>query len=106
MFNDQDNDFDDNKLNNWDSVSVIGNPISDDEWANKKNVDESLDSGNSLKICHTLQNYLKVSIGNDVYNLNIYDKNQIRDTTKIDYPNTVGYLLQNWVIKCNDKKTW
>ena len=30
-------------------------------------------------------------------------RKQITDTTKIKYPNTGGYLLQNWVIKCNDK---
>ena len=30
-------------------------------------------------------------------------KKQITDTTIIKYPNTGGYLLQNWVIKGNDK---
>ena len=28
---------------------------------------------------------------------------QITDIRIIKYPNTGGYLLQNWVIKCNDK---
>ena len=28
---------------------------------------------------------------------------QITDTTIIKYPNTGGYLLQTWVMKCNDK---
>ena len=28
---------------------------------------------------------------------------QITDTTSIEYPNTGGYLLQNWATKCNDK---
>ena len=32
-----------------------------------------------------------------------YDKIQITGTSIIKYPNTGGYLLQNWVIKCNDK---
>ena len=49
-----------------------------------------------------LQNYLKVSVGNDTYNLSNYDKIQNIDTTNIKSPNTGGYLLQNWVILCND----
>ena len=51
-----------------------------------------------------MQNYLKISVGNNTYNLTKYDKIQIKDTTIIKSPNTGGYLLQNWVIKCNDKK--
>ena len=35
-----------------------------------------------------------------------YDKIQITDTTIFKYPNTGGYLLQNWVIKCNDKNNY
>ena len=42
-------------------------------------------------------------MGNNTYNLTNYDKIQITDTTIIKYPNTGGYLLQNWLIKCNDK---
>ena len=30
-------------------------------------------------------------------------KVHIPETTIIKYPNSDGYLLQNWVIKCNDK---
>ena len=44
-----------------------------------------------------------MSVGNDTYNLTKYDRIQITDTTNNKYPNTGGYLLQNWVIKCNDK---
>ena len=46
---------------------------------------------------------MKVSIGNDTYNLTKYDKIQITDTTVIKSPNSGGYLLQNWKINCNDK---
>ena len=35
VFNDQDNEFDNNKLTNLDSVSVNRNPCSDIEFANK-----------------------------------------------------------------------
>ena len=46
---------------------------------------------------------MKVSVENNVYNLTRYDKIQTTDATIIKDPNTGGYLLQNWVIKCNDK---
>ena len=36
----------------------------------------------------TLQNYLKVSVGNDIYNLTKYDKIQLTDITIIKTPNT------------------
>ena len=56
-----------------------------------------------LRLNKTLQKYLKVSVGNDIYNFTNYDKKQITDTTEIKFPNTGGYLLQNWIIKCNDR---
>ena len=40
---------------------------------------------------------------NDSYNLTKYDKIPKTDTTEIKYPNSGGYLLQQWNIKCNDK---
>ena len=56
-----------------------------------------------LRFNQTLTNYLKVSIGNNTYNLTKYDKIQLTDTTVLKAGNTGGYLLQNWNIKCNDK---
>ena len=103
VFNDQDNEFDNNKLTNLDSVIVNRNPNLDNELANKKYIDDELDNNTVLRFNQTLQNYLKVSVGNNTYNLTKYDRIQITDTTIIKYPNTGGYLLQNWVIKCNDK---
>ena len=64
VFNDQDNEFDKNKLTNLDSVSVNRKPSN--ELASKKYVDELLDSGNFLKLNQTLQIYIEVSVGNDV----------------------------------------
>ena len=46
---------------------------------------------------------MKVPVGNATYNLTKNDKIQITDTTTIKYPNTGGYVLQNWLITCNDK---
>ena len=103
VFNDKDNEFDNIKLTNLDSASVNRNPSSDNELANKKYIDDELDKNTVLRFNQTLQNYLKVSVRNDTYNLTKYDRIQITDTTVIKYPNTSGYLLQNWIIKCNDK---
>ena len=69
----------------------------------KKYVLDSIREGTILKFNQTFQNYLKISVGNDTYNLINYDKIQVTDTTELKYPNTGGYLLQNRVVKCNDK---
>ena len=61
------------------------------------------ESNTLLKFNQTLQNYLKVSAGNKIYNLTKYDKIQITDTTVIKSPNSGGYLLQNWKRECKDK---
>ena len=62
-----------------------------------------MDKNTVLRFNQTLENYLKVSVGNDTNNLTKYDKTQITDTTIIKYPNKGGYLLQSLIIKCNDK---
>ena len=103
MFNGQDDEFHNVKFTNFDSLSLKRNPSSDMELANKKYVDDSTGDGNVLRFTQTVENYLEVSAANDTYNLTKYDKTQITGTTKFNYPNTGGYLLQNWVIKCIDK---
>ena len=50
-----------------------------------------------------MQNYLKVSVGDTIYNLTKYNKIQIIDTTEIRYPNIGNDLLQKWNIKSNNK---
>ena len=104
IFSDQVNEFDNNKLTNLDSVTVNRNPNLDNELANKKYIDDELDKNTVLRFNQTLQNYLKVSVGNDTYNLTKYDKIQIADTTEMRYPNIGSDLLQKWNIKCNNKK--
>ena len=103
VFNDQGNEFDNNKLTNLDSVTVNRNPNLVNELANKKYIDDELDKNTVLRFNQTLQNYLKVSVGNDTYNLTKYDKIQITDTTEMRYPNIGSDLLQKWNIKCNNK---
>ena len=103
VFNDQGNEFDNKKVTNLDSTTVNWNPYLDNELSNNKNVDDSIEEGTLLRFNQTLQNYLELSVGNDTYNLTRYDRIQITDTTKIKYPSKGGYLLQNGIIKCNDK---
>ena len=83
------------KLTNLHSITINRNPISDNELTNKKYIDDELDKNNLVRFNQTLQNYLKVSVGNDTYNPTKYDKIQIIDTTIIKYPNTGSYFLQN-----------
>ena len=61
------------------------------------------ESSTLVRFNQTLQNYLKVSVGNDTYNLTKFDKIQITDTTEMTYPNIGSDLLQKWNIKCNNK---
>ena len=101
--NNQDNDFNNNKLTNLYFVTVNRDPSSDNEVSNIKYVDDSIAAGTLLRFNQTLSNYLKVSVGNDTYNLTKYNKMQITDTTVVKYPNSGGYLVPGWRIFCNDK---
>ena len=89
--NNQDNDLNDNKLTNIDSLTVNRNPISDNEVTNKKYMDDSIEEGTSLRFNQTLTNYLKVSVGNDTYYLTKYNKIQLTDITVMKAGNTGGY---------------
>ena len=77
--------------------------LHDENERARRDLNDDLDKKTIVRFNQTLQNYLKVSVGKDTYNLTKYDKIQITDTTIIKHPNTGGYLLQKWVIKCNDK---
>ena len=101
--NNQDNNLNDNKLTNLDSISVNRKPFSDKELTNKKYVDDELDKNTIVRFNQTLKNYLKVSVGNDIYNLTKYVKILITDVTEIKFPNIASDLLQKWVIYCNNK---
>ena len=57
-----------------------------------------------LKFNQTLQNYIRVSVGTDTYNLTNHNKIQVTDTTEIKFPNKGSDLLQKWKIKCNNNK--
>ena len=100
--NNQDNNLIDNKLINLDSVQVNRIPSSDNEVAKKKYIDDELDKNTIVRFSQTLSNYLKVTVGNDTYNLAKYDKINITDTTIINFPNEGKYLLQKWNIVYSD----
>ena len=72
--NNQDNDLIDKKLTNLDSITMNRDPKLDNDFSNKKYIDDQVDKKNSLRFNQTLQNYLKVSIGNVTYNFTKYDK--------------------------------
>ena len=99
----KDNHLNDKKLTILDSITIIRNSSSDNVVANKKYIDDELDENTFVRFNQTLQNYLKMSVGNDTYNLFKSHKIKITDITEITYPNSGGYLLQNWVITANDK---
>ena len=62
-----------------------------------------MDKKTIFRFNQTLQNYLKVSVGNDTFSLTKYDNIQIIDTTEIKYPNIGGHLFEKWKINCNNK---
>ena len=101
--NNQDNDFNDYKFTNLDSIQVNRNPISDNELSTKKYIDDELEKNTIVRFNQTLQNYLKVSVGDTIYNLTKYNKINIIDTTEIRYPNTGDSLLQKWIIRSNNR---
>ena len=88
--NNQDKNLNDNKIINGKSITINNNPTDDNHVSNKKYIDNELDKNTIVRFNQTLQNYLKVSVGNDTYNLTKYDKIQVTDTTNIKYPNSCG----------------
>ena len=102
--NNQDNDLNDKKLTNLDSVTVNRNPFLHNELASKAYIDDELDKNTIVRLNdNSIDRYLQVRINNTAYNLQIYNKTQIIDTTKLILPNTGTDLLQIWKIVCNNK---
>ena len=89
--NNQDNDLNDNKLTNINSITIKNNPTDDNHVSNEKYIDDELDKNTNLRFNQTHQNYLKVSVGNDIYNLTKYEEIKIIDTTIIRSPNEGKY---------------
>ena len=101
--NNQDKDSNDNKLTETDSTTVNRNPGSDNELSIKKYVDDEVDKNNIVRFNQTLENYFKVSVGNDTYKFTKYKKIQITDTTVIRVGNIGSVVLPYWNCICNKK---
>ena len=100
----QDDDFNDNKLTNINSITINNNPTDDKHVSNKKYIDDQLDKDTLVRLNDDSNDrYLKVNIKNSTYNLPIYNKILLTDTTILKYPNNGGYLLPSWRIFCNDR---
>ena len=85
------------KSSNPDSFTFSRTPTSSKELSNESQNDNQLDK-NILRFNQTLQNYLKVSVGNHAYNLTKYDEKQPIDTTVTKTGNAGGHLLLLWKI--------
>ena len=90
-------------MTNLDSITVDRNLLSDNQLANKKCADDSLGGGNFSRLNQITETYLKVYVGNDIYNFAKNDRIKITDMTIIKNPNIGGYLLEQVTIKYNVK---
>ena len=64
---------------------------------------ECLDESTILRLNDdSNEKYLQARVNNVDYNLQIYNKTQITDTTIMQNGNTGGYVLQKWLIECLD----
>ena len=77
MKNNQDNDLSDNKLTNKNSITIITIPTDDNHVSNKNYIDDELNKNTIFRFNQTSQIYLKVSVGNDTYNLTKNNKIKI-----------------------------
>ena len=103
--NDQVDEFDNIKLTKLDSITVKRNPSTNIEQSIEKYNDDSKREGTFIRNNQSLQNYFKVTVNNTVFSLTKYDRKQFADPTVIKYPNQARFLLQQWIIKCNDKNS-
>ena len=86
------------------SIEINDTPTFDNHVVNKKYVDSVQDENTNVRLnSDSNENYLQVRVQNTAYNLQIYNKTQIIDTTVIKNGNNGGYLLQQWKIECNNK---
>ena len=102
--NNQDNDLNDNKLTNINSITINNDPTDDNHVTNKKYIDDDLDRDTIVRLNDDSNDrYIEVNIKNSTYNLQIYNKILLTDTTIMKNSNNGGYLLPSWLIFCNDR---
>ena len=101
--NNQNNNFNDNKLTNIKSITINNNPTDDDHVTNKKYIDNQLDKITIVRFNQTLIIYLKITVSSDIYYLTKYNKIKLTNQTILKYSNSGSYLLPLWRIVCNDR---
>ena len=70
--NNQDNDFNDNKKTNINSITINNTPTENNHVTNKKYVDDQIDKDTIVRLNDDSNNrYLQVHINNTIYNLQI-----------------------------------
>ena len=79
--NNQDNSFNDIKLTGTNSITINNKPTADNHVSNKNYIDDELNKNTIVRFNQTLKNYLKITVGNDTYNLTKYDKILLSDVT-------------------------
>ena len=100
----QDNDFNNNKLTIINSITINNNRTNNNHVCEKRYIDDQLDKNTLLRLNDDSNNkYLKFNIINTIYNLQIYNKIILTDTTIIKFPNNGDSLLPNWRLSCNDR---
>ena len=103
VFNDQDNELDNFNLTKVDWITVKSVRLINEEVLKKNCFYDELIKSTISRFNPTLQNYLKVSVGNTVSNLTKYDRKQKINTTLIKIGNAGTKLLLSWRIEFNDK---
>ena len=102
--NNQDNDFNNNIITNVRSIQINDSPTNDNHVSNKKYIDDQLDTTTIVRLNdNSNDRYLQVHVHITSYNLQIYNKTQIIDTTEMIFLNTGNDLLQNWKIIYNNR---
>ena len=102
--NNKDNDFNDNKKANINSITINTIQTNNNQVSNKKYVDDELDKNTIVRLNEDSNDrYLQGHNNNTAYNLQIDNKTQINDSTKLIFPYTGIDLLQNWKIICNNR---
>ena len=95
-------------MNNFNIENVRFMSINQDPQVNSHPVilsyfNKHLDESSILRLNDdSNERYLQIRQGNTAYNLQIYNKTQLIDTTEIIYPNTGHDLLYKWAIICNN----
>ena len=102
--NNQNNDFNNNNITNVKSIQITDDPVNDRDCINKKYFNDEMNSNTIVRLNDDSNDrYLQVRVDNISYNLQMYNKSPIIDTTKMIFPNTGNEILQNWKIICNKK---